>query len=620
MFVYNIWLEVAAVFFGIMIIIFYKIQYKARKVINQRFEDLSWCVLCLAVTDVISAITISFVDVVPIWVNYLFNCINYIFVGLSAFAFINYMRTLIDRTKTLIARLERWSVVLFCVSEIINVFFGYFYSFDVTGYIHGPLYLVPILYSYVFVVDAACLLIRHGKTLSARKVAGTSSYILLMLVVAAMQTFVIPEVLLTGLASTLSIYVIYFLMETPDYYRLMDTMQELERARIEANEANLAKSRFLANMSHEIRTPLNAVLGMDEMILRESSESDIIEYAGDIKSSGKALLGIINDILDFSKIESGAMEIVPVDYSITGIVRSIHMMLNQRAEQKGLELIINVDENIPSCLNGDEIRISQILTNLMTNAVKYTMEGSVTMNVSTRNSEVPGQVYLCMSVKDTGIGIKPEDKEKLFEEFERVDINRNRTIEGTGLGLAIVSRLVHQMDGKITIDSIYGQGSDFRVELPQVVKDGKPIGRFDLTKVETNIETYKQVFKAHDLRVLAVDDNPVNLKVIKGLLKESGVKLLCVSSGADALKCLGKNRMDIVLLDHMMPQMDGIETLKRAKELEGTTGFKSKYVALTANAVGGAQAMYLEAGFDAYISKPINPKELEETLEKLSKS
>lgn len=619
MLLYNIWLEVAAIGFGILLIIFYKIQYKTKRVINQRFEELSWCVFGLTLTDVLSAVAISYYSVVPIWVNYLLNGSNYLFVGISAFAFINYIRTLTDCTNTVVAKAEKISLILFCISEVVNIPFGFYFSFDESGYIHGALYLVPILYSYFYVVDAAILLVRHRKDISTRKVVGTSSYIILMLLAAGFQVFLIPDVLLTGLASTLSVYVSYLLMETPDYYRLMTTLDELELAESRANEANLAKSKFLANMSHEIRTPLNAVLGMDEMILREADEPEILEYAREIKGSGKALLGIINDILDFSKIESGALTIVPVDYAIASVVKNIYLMLNSRALQKGLQLNINMAENMPRLLNGDEMRISQVITNLMTNAIKYTNSGSVTLNIDHKPCEDAEQIILCMSVEDTGIGIKDADKEKLFEEFERVDIERNRTIEGTGLGLAIVSRIVHQMNGSISVESVYGQGSTFSAEIPQRIKDAQPIGVFDLNNIEVEVETYEQVFKAPGLRVLAVDDNPVNLTVIKNLLKNTGVKLICVCSGEDALKCLERNKIDIVLLDHMMPVMDGMETLKRAREMEEQTGCKAKYVALTANAVSGVEAMYMAAGFDAYISKPISPKILEETLDRLCK-
>lgn len=619
MLLYNIWLETASIGFGILLIAFYKIQYKTRYVINQRFEALSWSVLGLTVTDVLSAVTISFYATVPIWLNYLLNAINYMFIGISALMFIRYIRTLMKREISTLAQIEIVLLLVYCASEVINLFFGFFFSFDETGYIHGPLYLVPILYNYLFIVDAAVLLIRYRKMLSMRKTIGTSSYIILMLIVALLQAFLIPEVLLTGFASTMSLYVIYFLMETPDYYRLLDTMKELELAKSKANAANEAKSRFLANMSHEIRTPLNAVLGMDEMILREAATPEIIEYAKEIKSSGKALLGIINDILDFSKIESGAMDIVPNDYAITSVVKNIHMMLSSRAQQKGLQLNVNMVPDMPKLLNGDEMRISQILTNLLTNAIKYTMTGSITVNIGLKPSSEHDHIVLCMSVTDTGIGIKADDKDKLFEEFERVDIERNRTIEGTGLGLAIVSRIVRLMNGTISVDSVYGQGSTFSVEIPQLVKDGQPIGEFRLDDIAVEVETYQQTFNAPNLRILAVDDNLVNLTVIKNLLKNTGVKLICVLSGADALKCMEKNKIDIVLLDHMMPVMDGIETLKRARALEEQTGFKPKYVALTANAVGGAKDMYLREGFDAYISKPINPKVLEDTLSRLSR-
>ncbi|MCR5322804.1 MAG: response regulator [Lachnospiraceae bacterium] len=392
---------------------------------------------------------------------------------------------------------------------------------------------------------------------------------------------------------------------------------ELRKAKALAEEASKAKSDFLANMSHEIRTPINAVLGMNEMILRESRDNTINTYASNIKNSGETLLGIINDILDFSKIEAGKTELIPVEYDLADALYDLVSQIRIRLEAKGLTLKLDLDEDIPGGLYGDLIRIKQIIMNILTNAVKYTEKGSVTFTVGYKKAEDdPESIFLTVSVEDTGIGIKPEDMEKLFRKFERIEQERNRNIEGTGLGMSITTRLLELMDSKLEVESEYGVGSVFSFELKQKVVNWEPIGDFETAISERSGKNakYHEKFKAPSANVLVVDDNDMNLMVFINLLRQTEVKIDTAESGDQGLELTKNKKYDIIFLDHMMPDKDGIETLKELREQKDNPNVDTVAVCLTANAVSGAKNMYLSAGFDDYLAKPINFKILEEML------
>ena len=404
-----------------------------------------------------------------------------------------------------------------------------------------------------------------------------------------------------------------FLEATTDELKVKNSA--LKDAVIAAKAANKSKSQFLSNMSHEIRTPINAILGMNEMILRESEDENILEYAENIRSAGNSLLGIVNDILDFSKIEAGKMEIIPVEYALSSLLNDLVNMVQKRAEDKDLTFNIEADENLPSELFGDEIRIKQIITNILTNAVKYTEKGGVTLTVNFKNIS-ENEILLCVSVKDTGIGIKPEDLKKLFSAFERIEEKRNRTIEGTGLGMNITQRLLEMMGTELQVSSVYGEGSEFSFELVQKVVNRHPIGNFAETFRHSLAQhkKYKEKFTAPDAKILVVDDTVMNLTVVKGLLKQTKIKIDTVESGFECLKRVVEKKYDIIFLDHRMPGIDGIETLKRMQELEGNLNFDTPVISLTANAISGARQIYLDAGFQDYLTKPIDSSKLEDML------
>jgi len=388
-----------------------------------------------------------------------------------------------------------------------------------------------------------------------------------------------------------------------------------EKHKQEAIVAREAQAKFLANMSHEIRTPINAVIGMNEMILRENEDETVEEYAMNIKRASNMLLELVNEILDFSKIESGQLEIVEDKYFLADIIHDEKLLLDTRIGEKPIDIQIEVDKKIPSVLYGDEIRLKQILTNILSNAAKYTEKGTITLKVFFQwiNSE---RISLCFQIKDTGAGIKEEDLPTLFEEFKRLDMNKNRNVEGSGLGLNIVKQLVYLMQGNIYVDSVYGKGSTFTVFIPQKVLDSAPIGDYEQSvhKSRRRGGSVKTHFIAPKARVLVVDDNAMNLTLMKALLKRTRMEVDTVSSGKECLKLTRQKKYHIILMDHMMPGMDGVETLHALRAEANNSNKDTVVIALTANAVAGSREMYLEYGFDNYFAKPIQADRLDEML------
>ncbi|MCR4818464.1 MAG: amino acid permease [Fretibacterium sp.] len=390
--------------------------------------------------------------------------------------------------------------------------------------------------------------------------------------------------------------------------------KQLQAERIQAERANAAKSEFLANMSHEIRTPINAVLGMNEMIIRESRDKRITTFARNVESAGKNLLAIINDILDFSKIEAGRMEIVEADYRLSSVLNDVTNMIMFKAKQKSLDFHIDVDDTLPDVLFGDSVRERQIVVNILNNAVKYTHEGSVSFRVG--GEQAGNTLILVFQVKDTGIGIRQEDLPRLFGKFQRVDLARNSTVEGTGLGLSIAKNLLETMGGKIEVESEYGKGSTFTLHLPQKIVSHEPIGDFQ-KKFEQYIHSmraYRESFKAPDARILVVDDTEMNLTVVEELLAKTEVRIDKATSGINALALTEKTHYDLILMDNRMPQMDGTETMNRIHQQDSGANQKTPVICLTADAVSGAKARYISEGFTDYLSKPIEGALLEAAL------
>lgn len=401
------------------------------------------------------------------------------------------------------------------------------------------------------------------------------------------------------------------IFDVTDTYQLIGEIMEI---REEAEQANRAKSDFLANMSHEIRTPMNAIIGMSELIIEESRGRKMYDYACDIKTASQNLLGIINDILDLSKVESGKLELIEDKYYIQLLLEEVTNMIKIVAAEHGLQILLELQPDVPHRLVGDEGRIRQILINLLNNSVKFTKKGHVKLRVSAEKSET-ADVCLVFEVEDTGIGIKKEDLEKIFEEFQQVDTRKNRKVEGTGLGLTISKRLVHLMEGSITVDSVYGEGTVFTIKIPQKVEDSRTVSEVPISAKDFR-ENLESMFLVPNYKVLIVDDNKVNLKVASKMLLAYQFQLDEASSGREAIRLVKEREYDLILMDHMMPGMDGIETTKIIREECGENGRRPIMIALTANAIKGAKEMFLSRGFQDFIAKPISKLELHRVLSK----
>lgn len=583
----------------------YGIKQKTRE--SKLFNTILLCGFINLVFDIASNYTVNHLETVHPVVNHGVHICFFMSLAILFLLVYLYMAALVEKELGRGLKRKRLAYLPCVIVFIINLFTPLYYMEHPSGnYSYGP--GVYVLYASVAVYMGliAWHVYNFRKNISTKNKMAATLGLLSVMGTSIFQLFN-PAALTSSLGVTLFCLFMYMTVASPDAV-LIGLLKE-ETARADA--ANRAKSDFIAKMSHEIRTPINAVIGMNEMILRESTESEVKKYAFDAKSAGNTLLSIVNEILDSSKIESGKLEIIPVNYEIYSLFNDLHNMIDLKAKKKGLKLVFDIDQNMPVGYFGDDLRIRQVLVNLLTNAVKYTEKGTVTMTV---RAEINGDIAtLNYSVKDTGIGIKDEDLDKLYSKFERIEESRNRSIEGTGLGMSIVVQLLGLMDSELKVQSEYGKGSEFSFAINQKITNSEPIGDF-YVRVENDSKEYTDGsnYFAENATVLVVDDNEINRRVVKGFLKATKMQVYEASSGQECIDMVSKYKYDLIFLDYMMPFMDGVETLHIIKERRLCEN--TPIIMLTANAVVGAKEQFLKEGFDDYLTKPVIPEKLDKII------
>lgn len=598
----------------ILIGIFYFSSSNQKNRPSKWFSAMLCCTFLQLVFDILSVYTVNHLNTVSPIVNRIVH-IFYMGFMLSIFYIVfKYLESIIEEEIGDKIRRNKFSLIPLIITILGVIFLPLKYIETPNGnYSYGPAAFMTYIGVAVYVVLIIKLIIQYGKNIPKKKRKAIRIALISEIPVAIYQ-ILIPEALITCLGMVLLNLGIYLTTENPDAL----LVEQLEKEKKRADEANKAKTNFLANMSHEIRTPITAVLGMNELILRETRENEIKQYAKNVDGAAKSLLSIINDILDITKIEAGKLSVISIEYDFANVIKDVVNMISFKAKTKDLEFKVTIDEDIPQKLIGDDIRLRQILVNLLNNAVKYTHEGMVTFEVELRQSEDENTAKLYFSIQDTGIGIKEEDLQKLCTPFERIEEKRNRNIEGTGLGMSITKQLLGLLKSELKVSSVYGQGSEFSFELCQKIADTKPIGELgeDINTLNTGQE-YQQIIEAPDARILVVDDNEMNRRVFIGLLKPTKIQIDEAQNGRECLEMITQKKYDIIFLDHMMPEMDGIEAFRIMKDMNDYPSQNTPVVILTANAIVGAKEKYLKEGFTAFLEKPIDYRKLETLIEEL---
>lgn len=613
---YNIFIELTSIVFAAILCIYQETQYSDQLDVNKFFKRLAWTVLAAACMDVITAVTISYAPLVPKWLNMLLNTFYFELDAFIAFFFVQYVACYVytkdERHK--ISKVNKVANVLYTCILALNMIYGWvFYFDDMDVYTHGKIYVIVYIIPIYYLIFVTSILVMNWSRFKRKQQVSIVFFVVIMAMGPLVQLLFFPDVLLSIFAAVIGLVIIHYSLETPDYQRLVKTMDELKAAEEAAKEANLVKGEFLANMSHELRTPMNVILGFNEMLLNETKESHTAEYALKVQSAGRLLISMVNDVIDFTSIDKGNLDLDIKPYDTTSLMQDVTSYAEHFSKIKELECRISIDENLPRQLSGDVIRLTQIMNNLISNAIKFTKEGYIEFIIGWKRAD-DAHGKLRVHVNDTGIGMRSEDVEKIKmlgdagKGFQRFDNRNTRNIQGIGLGLTIVNRLLAFMESCLEITSEYGKGSQFSFEVLQEIVDETPIGKLDNASADRDDAAGLFNLSAPDARVLVADDNMMNLDMFKGLLKQTGIHIDTAANGEEALKLLEDNKYHLIFLDHMMPVMDGMETLREMKRRNLCPDTPA--VALTANAVAGAKEAYIAGGFEDYLSKPVQRNQL----------
>jgi len=614
---YNISYEVASVFFMVISIACLVMMRRTRTDRYKKFLVLMISVLCGLIFDILGAVSIAVPEYFSPAITLIINTVYFFFAAFAGYVYLRYAEAFVgeqNKFDKVMIKVNMALMITYTVVLIINMKAGWiFYLGENNVYNFGPIHFLCYVPTFYFIVYALIYALMHYKSLNLREMISLSGFIFIT-IGTIFQALVAPGTLLVFFFGTIGVMIILLFVETPDYAHLQETLVELDACKIEAEKAKRVKGEFLTSVSRDIKTPMSTVLGMDEMILRESRDEYITGYARDIESAGLTLMETINKILDYADIETGKLDIVNAPYKVSSLVKDVYKTCLFRADEKGLKLNCDVGNLVPEILVGDVVRIRQIMLNLIGNAIKYTSKGHVSLYVG--SSALDGKsISLEIKVTDTGRGIKEEELGKVFGTFDRLGDTRSRAGDGVGLGLAIVSKLTDMMNGEVSAESKYGEGSVFTVKIPQRIAE-----QSDLIDEDVDNPTYGEkahegpLFKAPEAKVLIVDDNDINRVLEAMLLKETEVITNQVSGGKQMLEELTRNSYDVVLLDHIMPDMDGVEALRRARQIERVKNASTSFIAITANALSGAREEYLRQGFDDFVSKPVNGRRLEEAV------
>ena len=619
--------EIAVIFLSVTLCVYLQVIYSGTSTEKRGLLRYCYMTTTSSIIDVIVSIVLAKESTFPIEAKYFCSVLWQMAACGVYFMFMRYIASFGQNSpgKKRMLYIQNIFLGIFFYLELIGIFTGanYGISADRLNLETGALWsLLSVGFVWLWSVWTWVELYMYRRAFTKGQLLALVANFFVCWAIQIAQAQFFPDIPVNFIIISVNVYYFFFLLETPAYRDLERTLERLRKAKAIADDANAtaiaadaAKGEFLANMSHEIRTPLTTIMGMDEVILRKYESGPIYEYARDIQSAGNTLLHIINDILDFSKIESGQLELALRNYDLARVLRDVDNMVKIKAEQKGLQYITQIDNSLPDELFGDRIRVHQVMVNILNNAVKYTKKGSVKFTLTGVKGDDPSLIVLHITVADTGIGIHAEDIPKLFKSFSRIDAKETHNIEGTGLGLAITGRLIELMGGTVEVTSTYGMGSTFHVVIPQKIVGTKTIREYEIEASHRKKEERK-VLKAPDAKVLIVDDNDMNRIVLRSLMKENEVKIDEAESGEECLKKAAVNSYDVILMDYMMPRMDGKETLAKLKEMTDAPGAKAKVIVCTANALVGVRAELLSAGFDDFLSKPVNGKELEEMLAK----